>query len=486
MKICLLLEGSYPYVTGGVSTWAQMLIRNMGDFGFILYTIGAEEKYRSKYKYSLPGNVLEIHEIFLDEMVRERGRYGTRYRLTEDISASLRALMTGDTVNWESIFEFVAKRRMKSELDFFMSRDFFDVLKGAYADKFKSVPFTEFFWTVRSMLVPLFFILNRMVPEADIYHSASNGYAGIVGAFGKYLYDKPFLLTEHGIYLREREEEIIKSGWAKPYFKDMWIRFFRNLCGCVYDYADQVFTLFEKNRDIEVELGCDKDKIRIVPNGIDVKELEKEVNNSVPAAEVRRNGLGFINIGSITRVVPIKDIKTMIYSFNQVKRAVPNARFFIMGPTDEDEEYFHECVRLVERLDLNDVLFTGRVDIKKYIGEIDILVLTSISEGQPFVILEGMACKKPFVCTDVGGCKELLYGRDDEFGRAGFIVPIMDVDKISRAIIRLCEDTDLRLEMGENGYRRVSSIYSAERCIETYRNIYKAFVSQLSEIQAPS
>ncbi len=54
MKICLFLEGSYPHVTGGVSTWAQMLIKNMPEFEFIIYSIGAEEKYRGTYKYELP------------------------------------------------------------------------------------------------------------------------------------------------------------------------------------------------------------------------------------------------------------------------------------------------------------------------------------------------------------------------------------------------------------------------------------------------
>jgi hypothetical protein len=44
LKICLLLEGSYPHITGGVSTWAQIIIRNLSEHKFILYTIGAEER----------------------------------------------------------------------------------------------------------------------------------------------------------------------------------------------------------------------------------------------------------------------------------------------------------------------------------------------------------------------------------------------------------------------------------------------------------
>ena len=133
-----------------------------------------------------------------------------------------------------------------------MSISFFDILKEAYIEKFKLIPFTEFFWTVSSMLVPLFFLLKNPLPKADLYHSASNGYAGIFASMSKFIYKKPFILTEHGIYSREREEEIIKSSWAKGYFKDMWIKFFYNICGGVYGYADKVITLFEKNREIEI------------------------------------------------------------------------------------------------------------------------------------------------------------------------------------------------------------------------------------------
>lgn len=65
MKICLFLEGSYPHVTGGVSTWVQMLIKNMPEFEFVIYSIGPEEKYRGIYKYKLPDNVTAVQKYFL-------------------------------------------------------------------------------------------------------------------------------------------------------------------------------------------------------------------------------------------------------------------------------------------------------------------------------------------------------------------------------------------------------------------------------------
>jgi polysaccharide biosynthesis protein PelF len=66
MKICLIAEGSYPYVTGGVSGWIQTLVTSMPEHQFILYAIGAEEKLKGKFKYAIPENLVEIKEVFLD------------------------------------------------------------------------------------------------------------------------------------------------------------------------------------------------------------------------------------------------------------------------------------------------------------------------------------------------------------------------------------------------------------------------------------
>lgn len=466
MKICMLFEGSYPHITGGVSTWAQMLVKNISGHKFILYTIGADSKLHGKFKYDLPSNVLSVQEVFFDDIIKGKGVYGRRYRLSGSTRKSLTELVAGKDIDWEPIFYMVKNRKINNSLDFFMSIDFFDIIREAYSERFSTVPFTDFFWTIRSMLLPLFYLIEQPVPRAELYHSASNGYTGFVGALAKYMYKKPFLLTEHGIYSREREEEIIKSRWVSGQFKDLWINFFKNISRMVYEYADDVYTLFEKNKEIEMELGCPGEKIKIVPNGIYIQDFD----NIKPSAESDR-----VNIGSITRIAPIKDIKTMLQSFNIVKKSIKNAKLCIIGPTDDDETYYDECRQLVKRLKLEDVIFTGRVDIKEYIGKMDMLLLTSISEGQPFVILEGMAASRPFIATDVGGCRELIYGREDGFGKAGIIVPMMNTAKIASAVIKLSRDIELRNEMGANGKKRVKKYYTAEKCVESYKKIYESF-----------
>ncbi|UFJ41049.1 GT4 family glycosyltransferase PelF [Brevibacillus humidisoli] len=467
MKICIIAEGSYPYITGGVSSWIHTLIRSMLQHEFIIYAIGAEQRYRGSYKYELPANVERVEEVFLDSFHLEENRWGRTYKTGEQERAALQSLIAGDNeTDWDQLFRTLRDEKWRTSTEFLMSRDYFDLLSELCRVRFEQLPFTEMFWTVRSMLLPLVQLIRRPLPEADLYHAVSTGYAGVIASLGKHLYQKPMLLTEHGIYSREREEEIIKADWVKGYFKDLWIRYFYGLSRCAYHYADQVVTLFERNREIEVELGCPESKISIVPNGIKVEEYL-----DLPSKPEEDK---MIQIGAIVRVVPIKDIKTMLYSFAAVKREVPNATFTIMGPHDEDQEYYRECIDLVRILELEDVAFTGSVDVKQYLGRMDIIVLTSISEGQPLAVLEAMAAGKPVVATDVGNCREMLYGSeaDRAYGRAGTVVPVLDDQEIAKAIIALCDSKTDRQVMGMNGRRRVMNAYTHELFIDRYESLY--------------
>ena len=202
--------------------------------------------------------------------------------------------------------------------------------------------------------------------EADVYHSVSTGYAGFLGGIASHIYDRPFLLTEHGIYTREREEEIIKSDWVEGNFKEIWIEFFNKLSHIAYNKATQVITLFETNRTLEVELGCPPDKIKIIPNGEDVENFQRLPLRSEESKK-------YVNIGVVARIVQIKDIKTMLLAFDVVKSNIDNARLFILGPYDEDIEYYEECMDLLKSLETNDVVFTGRVNVLDYLSDFDIM-----------------------------------------------------------------------------------------------------------------
>ena len=122
------------------------------------------------------------------------------------------------------------------------------------------------------------------------------------------------------------------------------------------------------------------------------------------------------------------------------------------------------------------MIFTGRINTKEYIGRMDVTILTSISEGQPLTILESYAAHVPVIATDVGNCSGLIFGEEgDEFGEAGILTHIMNVEEIADAMVRMAEDKNMRLTMGENGYRRADSYYRLEDMKKKYTQIYRLF-----------
>ena len=106
--------------------------------------------------------------------------------------------------------------------------------------------------------------------------------------------------------------------------------------------------------------------------------------------------------------------------------------------------------------------------------------LTSVSEGQPLTILESYAAHKPVIATDVGNCRGLIYGEGDEFGAAGILTHIMNIEEISHAILELANNTEQRLRMGENGYQRLMTKYKISDMKKTYDKIYTDFEEGLA------
>lgn len=341
-------------------------------------------------------------------------------------------------------------------------------VKDCYRIRYPEVIFSDFLWTMRSMYLPLFLALKIKLPKADLYHCVATGYAGVLGAMAKQRYGCGLLISEHGIYTREREEELIRAKWVEGIYKNIWIEQFRKMSQLAYDRADKVTSLYEHARELQIELGCPEEKTQVTPNGVDPSRFE----NLVVLPEMQDDK---IHIGAILRVTPIKDVKTMIRAFAYAKKKVPSLKLWIMGPTDEDEEYAKECFSMVDLMEIEDVVFTGRINVSEYMGGLDMTILTSISEGQPLTILESYAAHKPVIATDVGNCRGLIYGEDDDFGEAGILTHIMNVEEIADAMIQLATHPNRRKRMGENGYKRLMRKYKVVDMQKTYEQIYWSF-----------
>jgi glycosyltransferase involved in cell wall biosynthesis len=318
------------------------------------------------------------------------------------------------------------------------------------------------------------------MPRARVYHPLCTGYAGLFAARARLETGRPVLLTEHGIYTNERRIEIAMAEWlyqapssglsmekAARDLKDLWVDTFTSYSRACYEAAGEVVTLYGGNQQLQLEDGADPEKLKIIPNGVDYERLSKagaERGEHPPA------------VALIGRVVPIKDVKTYIRAIAILRNIVPDVRAFVLGPTDEDPHYFAECQTLVSHLGLQGCFtFTGRVSIAEHLGGLDVVVLTSISEAQPLVILEAGSAGVPSVATDVGACREMIYGdrREAEpLGPAGEVVPLSNPTATAQAVARLLTDRAYWEKASRAIRERVRRYYNRPALDRAYREVY--------------
>lgn len=469
MRVCFITEGCYPYIVGGVSGWVHSMIRAFSNLEYSVLAVITDREMSGKFVYDLPENVCEVHEVYLDD--KDWGKRTKQFRFPKNTYKAIRSLVLGRDVEWDVVFDYFQEVH-PSLNDLLMGTDFYRIVKELYDREYPEITFTDFLWTMRSVYLPLFQVLNSEVPRADIYHCVATGYAGILGCMAQHRHGGRIILSEHGIYTRERVEELIKANWVKGFYKNIWIDQFKKLSQAVYDRAAIVTSLFESARELQQELGCSGEKQRVIPNGIDVSRFQ-----NIPQKD---KDDPYVEIGAIVRVTPIKDIKTLIQGFHIAKQSMKILRLWIMGPDNEDEEYAEECRQYVEYLGVKDVIFTGRINTLEYIGKMDFTILTSISEGQPLTILEGYAAHKPAIATDVGNCRGLLYGEgSDTLGNAGILTHVMSVEEIAAAMMDMALHRHRTQEMGEIGYQRLLTKYTLLQMWEAYRDVYRTVGEEL-------
>ena len=258
------------------------------------------------------------------------------------------------------------------------------------------------------------------------------------------------------------------------------MRFFEAIGKLAYDAADDIVALYETNRQRQITDGARAERTQCIPNGIDVDGL-------APLVALRKPRAHRV-VALIGRVVPIKDIKTFIRAMLTVVRQMPEAEAWIAGPEDEDESYANECRALVESLGLQDkVKFLGFQKIDELLPKCGVLVLSSISEALPLVVLEGFAAGVPSVTTDVGSCRQLIYGLDGEdaaLGAAGRVVQIADPRALAEAALDLLDERNWHAAQ-QAGIARVERFYTQDQMVGSYRELYARLTALADLDQTP-
>jgi glycosyltransferase involved in cell wall biosynthesis len=489
--ICLLLEGTYPYVRGGVSSWVHQLIRGLPEHRFALVFVGANREFYPEMRYELPSNVCHLEVHFMSEPSKvaaphERAGDDDWFASLEELHSSLKTYH--QPLNLQDVATFIKQVRAREgeeAEEFLYSECAWARIIDGYRTNCPNMPFGEYFWNIRAMHAPLFILLNiaRQAPQSKIYHTISTGYAGFLGFLLRVLRRRPLLLTEHGIYTKERYIDLYQAEWIKEkelnlpmglyaeisYLRRLWGHFFEGLGRLTYSACLQIITLYENNRLKQVEYGAEPKRTRVIPNGVNLERF-------VRLRDLRTQAVPPV-LGLIGRVVPIKDIKTYIRAVGLAARQMPEIEGWIVGPEDEEPRYAEECHALVANLGLeNKIKFLGFQNIDDILPKIGLMTLSSISEGQPLVILEGYAAGVPVLSTDVGSCRELAEGYSEEdkaLGHAGAIVPIANPAAMADAAVSLLRDEQRWYAAQKAAIARVERFYTEQTFLQNYRVLYR-------------
>jgi len=482
-RVIMTTEGTYPYSTGGVSTWAHILVHEIKDIEFHILAIMMNPFVSAKF--DLPSNVTKLINVPL---------WGTEEPTEYLLNLPFHKVFwkkintKSDPVAISKFIEYLETITLaiygkENNLDkvcetLYNFHNFF--LKHDYSMAFKSEETWNYFYNLildihryekevpsiydvveaLRWLYRFFITLISPLPQADIYHSSAAALCGLPCILAKEKFGSKFLLTEHGIYVRE--QYLFVSREKYPVLSKRFIMGLIKLISRLnYYFADQISPVCAYNKRWEIKFGKVKEeKIKVIYNGIDVERFKK-----LDVPRINRP-----TVVTIARIDPLKDIETFIRACDLVRKKIPNVLCKVFGPP-VDEKYFGRCQKLVRELNLEgNFIFAGKTSSpERAINEGDIFVLTSISEAFPFAVLEAMACEKAVVSSDVGGVREVLEGY-------GFLVKPRDYRAFAEKIVYLFENPSILAELSVASRQRVLNGFRIEDMTTNYKESYLSLI----------
>jgi glycosyltransferase involved in cell wall biosynthesis len=457
----MVTEGTYPQAFGGVSVWCDQLLRGLHQHTFDVYAIGVTG--REPHAWELPSNVT-VRSLPLWGPPVRAPRRGHRAEAGDAFRALLESLTTPEQTG---VAAFASGLRRLAELSSTgpVVLPTGDAPIGWLLDAWAAGPLATEVRLQPSIMDALTCVdiighwlrpLLHPAPEADVSHAVTNGLAALPALAAKWVNGVPLMLTEHGVYLRERYLGLRAGEYTWP-ARTILMAFQRLLCATAYRSADLITPGNRYNHRWEVRFGAAPERIRTVYNGVDPEHFPHA--GAEPAVPT---------LSWAGRVDPIKDLETLIRAFALVRERVPDARLRLFGGIPAGAlSYQERCVALADELGVGAaVRFEGRVaNIRDAYAAGNVVVLSSISEGFPYTLIEAMVSGRATVSTDVGGVAEAV---DD----TGVVVPPRDPAAMAAACVELLGDERLRHRLGSAARNRALQFFTVDQAVDAFDGIY--------------
>lgn len=463
MRAALITESGYPYHTGSTSSWCHSLVRGLDRCTYHVVALTGDGTDRAP-AYRLPANAAPPTPVPVwSAPVTPRG-WPVRRRIHRAATSAALLLcrsLPGDHPRHPRMFREALVQLTQlaaSGVHPLTGTALADILADTWRAAGTHPPLNLAEATAAAVLLEhAVRPLAAPVPTVDLCHATSAGLPLLVALAVKWRTGTPYLLSEHGIYVRER---YLDYGEALPEpVRAVMLRFFTALARLGYAEAATVVAASRFNQRWQLGHGAPPAAVMVVPGGVDPVEFPVTPEPKTPTVVV------------VGRITPSADLTTVIHAFAQVTREVTGARLRLVGPVT-DPGYESECRSLVRRLRLAGVVALPgpvRHPMEAYASGA-LVARSSVCEGEPYPVLEAMMAGRAVVATDVGGTAELV-------GDAGLLVPPGEPGALAAALVGLLRDPERRNALGSAARQRARSQFSQDRMLRAYRQLYPDVVA---------
>ncbi|MEH0549762.1 DUF3492 domain-containing protein [Streptomyces sp. B21-101] len=531
MRIGLLTEGGYPYVSGDAGLWCDRLVRGLGQHQFEVYALSRTEDQEGAGWVALPPQVSRVRTAPMwtaqdDGVVhgrRARRRFAESYG---ELAAALCEADPSDAVALPEAAPTTQADRFATALYGLaeLARDEGGLVgalrsEGAVRALERACRAPGALRTAREARVPDLLAVaahlesalrplsldwyddqgdegGRGLGAVDVCHAASGGPAALPGLLARHFFDVPLLVTEYGVRLRTH---YLSSGQgaspagpgstpsarsapaAAPAVRALLAAFHGRLAAEVYRQAACVTPGNAHARRWQERCGADRAKLRTVYPGMETSRFA-EVGDSPDTADPH-------TLVWVGRVEPAKDLVSLLHAFAEIRKGEPRTRLRIIGAPsgEEGRAYLGHCRMLAAQL------FPDEADGPHAVGDNPVsfeeiggpesatlaeayaagavVVLSSVVEGFPVGLVEAMLCGRATVSTDVGAVVEVIGG-------TGLVVPPRNPRALADACAALLHDPERRARLGAAARARALELFTVEQNVTAFHGIYLELVSQ--------